>query len=292
MILVLCTLWNWKNKFYSHLQIAPITNNVKSLVINLDRNKNRLQQFNRFYYKSDLRDIPLERFDAIDGKLINIKDYVTPKAQKQILFAETNGYRLKHYELTRGAVGCALSHVSLYYKLMIDTRYDFYIIFEDDAFFSPDMIEEIKLLLDLIPSDWDILTLGTIHQVVEKTTGIFTKLTTFWGLFGYIINKRGARKYIKDYESHKIDKQIDSQMSIMILKYQLNIYGLIKPLVKQDNGFGTDIQVAVKKNDNINPFILENFSNTTIKNDKYEMFVNLDEWRKNEISHDLKKEFI
>ena len=233
---------------------------TKVFVINLERNKKRLQQFNEQYYDSDIRSVPLERFEAINGREIDIRTFLTEAAYKQILFTESSGYRLKHYELTRGAVGCFLSHMTLYYRLLDDPKNDSYIIFEDDAIFSQDILEQIKLFMSLLPKNFDLLVLGTIHQDVIRTQNLFTKLNVFWGLYGYIINKRGASKIVREYENNKIEKQIDSTLSVMTTNNRLNVYGLIRPVVFQDTSFGTDIQIVVKPTVGIDAFVLEDFS--------------------------------
>ena len=46
--------------------------------------------------------------------------------------AERTGYRTKHYQLTRGSVGCYMSHLQLYQHI-IKTDAQFAFIFEDDA---------------------------------------------------------------------------------------------------------------------------------------------------------------
>lgn len=251
-----------KNKLILSPIKTKFTDVTQSWVINLLKNRKRLQQFNKYYMSSDIRSIPLKTFNAINGQEINVEKYVTPKAYKQILFSETHGYRVKHYELTRGAVGCYLSHVSLYKKLLEDKKHKYYIIFEDDAQFQPEIMEALSIYMDSLPSDWDLFELGTIHQEIFRIEKYFTKLKVFWGLFGYVINKTGARKFIQQYESEKINKQIDSMMSIMTINHKFNVYGLIRPLVKQDSSWGSDIQVQVKRTDDVDPFTLEGFVNS------------------------------
>jgi hypothetical protein len=67
--------------------------------------------------------------------------------------AERTGYRTKHYQLTRGSVGCYMSHLQLYQHI-IKTDAQFAFIFEDDA-----VIRQPGLLAALIeakpfPGGW------------------------------------------------------------------------------------------------------------------------------------------
>ena len=52
------------------------------------------------------------------------------------LAAEGRGYRTAHYQLTRGSVGCYLSHLRLYQHVLRGGA-QFALVFEDDAAIAP-----------------------------------------------------------------------------------------------------------------------------------------------------------
>jgi GR25 family glycosyltransferase involved in LPS biosynthesis len=237
-------------------QTKQFSSTTKSYVINLEKNKDRLALFTRRYFESDISKIELDRFNAVNGKTIDIRNYVTEKAYRQISNAEENGYRLRHYELTRGAVGCFLSHTALYAKLLKDDSKEFYIIFEDDAVVPPVVLKQIEYYLSNAPQDWDILLFGAIRQIIKEKTESYNKINAWWGLFGYAINKRGAKKFMDELEKQqKIDKQIDSMMSMMIVENKLNVYSTRKTLINHNaDGLETDIQLPIKVAKNIDPF--------------------------------------
>jgi GR25 family glycosyltransferase involved in LPS biosynthesis len=238
--------------------ITTFSKKTKSFVINLEKNADRLTRFKDSYDESDINIIPLERFNAVNGKTLDLEKYVTEKAYDQIVSAEKNGYRLRHYELTRGAVGCFMSHRTLYKKLIDDPDHDFYLIFEDDAFTPKNLIKPLQLYIDNAPYDWDILLFGVIREVIDKKGKLFDKVKTWWGLFGYAINKKGAKKFINELNVKKrIDKQIDSMMSMMIQDNKLNVYSSSVDLIKHDSR-GTDIQLPIKLQSEINPYKYEN----------------------------------
>lgn len=226
---------------------------MQCFVINLEKNAERLNHFLNSYFNSDLNVIKLERFNAIYGRKLDLKDYVTNKAYDQIISAEKNGYRVRHYELTRGAVGCFLSHASIFKKLLSDNKHEFYMIFEDDAFVPPKVIHRLEYFVTNAPNDWDILVFGVIREVLYDKGQLFDKVKTWWGLFGYIINKRGAEKFMREFQVNKIDKQIDSMMSMMIVENKLNVYSSRIHLISH-NAEGTDIQLPIKVQRNIDPF--------------------------------------
>lgn len=81
------------------------------------------------------------------------------------------------------------------------------------------------------------------------------------GFIWVCYQQKGARLFIDQFENERINKQIDSMMSVMTINNRFNVYGLIKPLVYQDPDHGSDIQLAVKKHISIDPFVLlEEFS--------------------------------
>lgn len=229
---------------------------TKCFVINLDRNYKRLHLFLNSYNNSDITAIELKRFSAIDGKTVDIKKYVTDDAFQQIDSAETNGYRLRHYELTRGAVGCFLSHTSLYNELVNDNDNDIYIIFEDDAKLPKQCISKIIFFIENAPADWDILLFGTIRQVISHRSPLYDKVLSWWGLYGYAINKKGANKFLTELAlSGKIDKQIDSIMSYIVHEKKLNVYSSRIQFINHNaDGTETDIQLPVRISKNIDPF--------------------------------------
>lgn len=212
----------------------------------------RLEKFNRYYQKADISKIPYTRFIGIDGKTLEINRYVNSNTYKQILEVEKNKYRIRHYELTRGGVGCYLSHLTLYDLLLKDSSVEYYLIFEDDAAFDKDILQKITKYVNQAPKEWDLLNFGAIY---EKGNNIypFRKYSYFWGLNCYMINKKGASKMLKEYYKNLIYMQIDSTMSRMASENNLNIYGTIEKLTKHEK-IGTNIQYPIKYSSDIDPF--------------------------------------
>lgn len=231
---------------------------TKAWVINLEKNRDRMDKFTYFYSTSDLNDrVPLERFNAIYGKDLNIQKYVTPTAYSVLLENEEKNYRTKHYQLTRGAVGCYLSHMALFEKLLEDNTVDYYIIFEDDAIVMSSVYNRILKALNMAPSDWDMIVFSPIMEVSKRKGRLFNKFETFWGLSGYIVNKKGARTLVEEFKSRPISMQIDSKMSLMIMQGKLKVYGFREKVLWHNRTSGTDIQMPVKKQSGINEYLIE-----------------------------------
>jgi GR25 family glycosyltransferase involved in LPS biosynthesis len=168
----------------------------KTYVLNLDRRPDRMESFRKSIEGIDLQ---YERFSAIDGSKL------TPNKQLQRIF-EGNDYNMRE-----GMVGCAMSHVKMYIEL-INSKYDFFCILEDDVTFVPDFLQKFKYTCDNLPKEWDICYLGhhlwkkfkTADYYDKEAYPIFEKWSTkqslkysMGGTGGYLISKNGARKFLE-----------------------------------------------------------------------------------------------
>jgi GR25 family glycosyltransferase involved in LPS biosynthesis len=225
------------------LLVSKVT--YKPFVINLDRNGDRLSFFMQQYNSSDLVDVPVQRLKAIDGNNVDVKSIVTPHALEQIKSTEESGFRSKHYQITKGAVGCFLSHLNLYHKLLLDeSNIDAYLIFEDDCLIHKKSMKFIDYFLrpNVVPQGWDMIVLGNFYMNGNVSTDHFFKPDRFFGLYGYIINRSGARKVTQYMAEHKISRQIDSELTLI---EGMNIYLTKYKIVKPSNRFESDIQVPI-----------------------------------------------
>ncbi len=215
-------------------------------LIHMAKNKDRLVNFNEYYYNSDMKFKKFNILPAVVGKDINLVDFVSGKGYQQIMMTEKTKKRLHHYDLTRGAVGCYLSHLSIYKKL-IQSNYKYSIIFEDDVIMAADFYERLLYGLTVIPDDWDILLLGVmcLKCDIEKD---YIKINRFWGTHGYVVKKEGAVKLI-EYLDKPLSKQIDADMSLLIKRGLIKVYGINPIIVAQDPKFGSDIQEVVEESD-------------------------------------------
>lgn len=229
---------------------------IKAHVINLEKNKERYERFMESY---DLNEIHIERFNAIVGKDLDPEKYISKNAYNKLLLMEEKGYRTQHSELSRGAIGCYLSHVELYKKLINDNC-EYYLIFEDDAILLPDSYNTILEILKTAPKDWDIINLSVGYGYTyykDFVSDEYIKYKHFYGTLCYIINKKGARKILEEFESKPMTMQIDSKMSHMIQNDKLVMYGCKNYCILERSYYiGTDIQVPIQEN-NLSSFILE-----------------------------------
>lgn len=212
-------------------------------LINLDRRKDRLVKFMQCYNNSDMRTYPINKFSAVDGSKLDIDTVpMTELALLEMKQLETTGFRYKHYQLTKGAIGCYLSHVKIWENMLIN-QHTTALIFEDDARPPPNFLRIAKAYLKLIPTDWDIVLLGKVCNEC-KDFGAYYKVERFILLHTYLINTTAIKKIIKTGTLFPIGQQLDAYLSE--LSDILNIYAVKNDIVRQ-GGSRTDIQAPIIK---------------------------------------------
>ena len=239
-------------------------NNFEVYIIHMAKNANRLENFDNFYNKSDISFKKYTVFPAIVGANLKLSNFVTPKAYAQILDVEKIKKRQHHYDLTRGAVGCFLSHLSIY-KKVAESKIDYAIIFEDDSVIANDFYERLEKGLRDIPSDWDIILLGLTCLKCDIKLDYIT-VNRFWGTHGYIIKNKSAIKLL-EYLDRPLSKQIDADISLLIKRKLINVYGINPIIVAQESAFKSDIQMdVIDSNEAFNEEFKQNQLNRYLKN--------------------------
>ena len=232
--------------YYANEETYDTNDNFDVYVINLVSNKDRLNNFTYEYNKSDLSFKKFNVFPAIVGKELDIKKYVTTDAYQQILLTEKTGKRIHHYDLTRGAVGCYLSHLNIYKKIAKSNK-KYGLIFEDDVKIATDFYKRMLYGLNTVPNDWDIYLLG-VTCLKCNINQDYININRFWGTHGYLIKKETAIKLVEKLDV-LLKKQIDADLSLLIKNKQLKVYGINPLIVVQDGSkFTSDIQTPVENN--------------------------------------------
>lgn len=224
-------------------------------LINLDRNKDRLEKFTRFYSKTDLQNVKsFKRVTAVDGRTLDVRKFVSAQAWKELQDVSWYGYRTRHNQLTPGAVGCYLSHLKVY-KMIRNAPHEYGIVFEDDVkFVKPDVYRQIRHTLSIVPSTWDILLLGCVCHVCNKHE-TYQDLKHFFLMHAYVIKKSSAIKILNYLEHQPIRQQIDSELSTLASGGKLQILCVNRWIVAQDNMTNvTTIQTPLKVLKGVNPF--------------------------------------
>lgn len=181
----------------------------------------------------------------MDGSSINPKNYVTEEIYNGITFLDKFKKRVDDAQLTRGMIGCYLSHLKVYDMIKKSGKpYGF--ILEDDAVFPESIFRsEMKDALNSVPSDWDIILLGRWPLEEERLKNC-VKVEKFFGTHGYLINQKGIEKMEK-FGSYPIEDQIDGVMGTLARAGVLNIYAPHKNIISVNTSLNSDVQMAVQK---------------------------------------------
>jgi len=225
----------------THIDTGPMW---KTYVIHLEKETKKWDAFVKQYEASSLRSLEYNRFSAVVGKDVNPADYLTPEALEELNDMETNKRKLYHYQLTRGGIGCFLSHLALYQQLLREKDTNIYLILEDDIRFEPNCLEQIQEALQEVyveDPEWDFLLLGWHRRKgnLLSTPSQLIRPTGFWGTYSYLVRRTGAEKMVKEVEEKRMDGQIDAVMSKMQQKGLLRLYSLDKAIVKPNTDIST-----------------------------------------------------
>lgn len=143
------------------------------------------------------RGLSFSWIDGVDGRRLD------ENALREVYSAERakrEGGRL----LSKGEVGCALSHLRIY-QTMLDLNHELALVLEDDAALSKDFEKELALICSTV--DWndnEIVLLSHIQKYTEwgslpvsKKSRLVSPLTAYNGN-GYLITQRGATKLLAE----------------------------------------------------------------------------------------------
>jgi len=173
--------------------------------------------------------------DAVYGK--NLSSIEIQQIYDKNLALEESGR-----ELTFGEIGCTLSHLHIY-QTMMNENIEQAVVLEDDVLLTENFQKLIDNV-DLFPNDYDLMLLGYYSdEVTEEITpaniwsrrkiinGVSSQRLVLptYGTHGYLINKSGAQKLLKELAI--IKKPIDHYTGV---DTYLNMYAINKRAVLLD----------------------------------------------------------
>jgi GR25 family glycosyltransferase involved in LPS biosynthesis len=217
-------------------QFGPIV--YKTFMIHLDRRKDRLDKINWPSFP------PITICAAVDGKRLKPRE-------------ELNGlFRDNIVDMKPGVIGCALSHIKLWIKLLWSCRQiGAFFILEDDVTFAENFEHKWATVLGLINArfePWDVVFVG--HHNVQPAEGDIALIQpmsaaaalqySHGGTFGYLINHTGARKLLSFLELYGMVNAIDTVMQRCIDKGLKVLYCTIPLVLSVENSPDSDIQIS------------------------------------------------
>ena len=206
--------------------------NYKIFLINLDGASKRFDEIRR---QLDFMGVHFERVSAVDGNLLS-QDKIDCCYSKEL-------NRQKYFvPLTRGEIGCYLSHISIFKKLL-DENLDYAIVLEDDLVFKPGFAR-IPSVVESIKVKWDYIKLiapGKKKQInsriglgIDSGNGSDFELVTWRkvpiGTAAYVVSRDGAKKFIEKrsvfYRPLDVDLQFPWETGV-------EIFGLLPHMVDE-----------------------------------------------------------
>ena len=230
-------------------QSPVIPKGLKCYVISLESDhQNRLSWFKKNYEASDARHVlPLEVIPAVDGRALGdevLEKTLSRRAWQEIRDAETTGFRKGHYQLTRGAVGCYLSHLKVLERIAA-SRDPGGIVFEDDSKVPRNFCKKFTTsVYDLREKAMDMLLFGCV--CMKCNPGRTRKVSRFFQTHGYYVTREGAQKILNILSGAQIEQQIDSALSDLCETGDLEVF-CAKPSFVHQGTFKTTIQLPVPK---------------------------------------------
>jgi GR25 family glycosyltransferase involved in LPS biosynthesis len=187
--------------------VTAVSKYQKTFVINLDdcqHSEKRWQLLKeKFNYFNNV-----ERFSASKGRVEDYQLYVGDRWD----WGSFTGRQSHIVRMTDGEVGCCMSHIRIWKKIVEDDI-NVCLVVEDDANkILPGFDLILSKLIDKLPKDWDVFIIGFMlfRDKGELVSDDFLKIKEFLLTHCYLINKKGAQKFL---ENLQVDSPIDTFMT-------------------------------------------------------------------------------
>ncbi|KAK4820405.1 hypothetical protein QYF61_026241 [Mycteria americana] len=193
-------------------------------MINLKRRKDRRDRMLRTLYEQE---IAVKIVEAVDGKALNTSQL------KALSIDMLPGYRDPYSSrpLTRGEIGCFLSHYYIW-KEVVNRELEKTLVIEDDVRFEHQFKRKLMKLMNDIEQaqlDWELIYIGRKRMQVqepEKAVPNVMNLVeadySYWTL-GYAISFQGAQKLIGAEPFSKM-LPVDEFLPVMYNKHPVAKY--------------------------------------------------------------------
>lgn len=194
----------------------------KIFLINLDKDKERLN--NSIHQLNNYGITNFERYSAIYGCQLSTEEI------------NNNTTIIGKIIASDGMIGCGLSHINIWKKIVNDGIKKT-LILEDDFIFKDNFLNKFNDVINKSPVLYDIifLTGNIIHNKNLKLYDIddnYYKQLLISQTLGYIITLEGAKKILNYI--NKVSYHIDFELCFLsLLRNNINIISLKEPLIYQ-----------------------------------------------------------
>ena len=197
-----------RGNFFYNRQFLPGVD--EAFVINLERRGDRME---KLWANTPELEGRVERYNAFDGRSLQL----TPELTKL--------FRPNDFFWKKAVMGCALSHLALWWKLVNEhPEIENYLILEDDVKLYPGWEETLAKSMQVAPEDYDVIYLGGIlppnrpgfEKLLEPVTEYHSRIKphTSFGqrqpnryfhscAYSYLLSRRGAIKIMEGLQAKK-----------------------------------------------------------------------------------------
>ena len=202
----------------------------KCYVINLDKRTDRLKHITKQCKNAN---IDFERFSACDGNNVSkYKNYI-------------DKYFDKNNKLTKGQLGCALSHILIWEKIHKNNNKNT-LILEDDAIIDVNFWKKIDILKNDLETNFNILLLSCCscegYDINKKYIIKGSKSNKAnWCTTSYIINKKFVKIILDKIKKDKMYIHGIDQYLINNIYSKYDFYIVKEPFIKQNKELDSDI---------------------------------------------------
>lgn len=162
---------------------------MRTFLVNLDRNTERLAWMQEQLGKLG---IAYERFPAVDGRALS-------KEERQRVYSPARAWLANGHLLQPGELGCALSHLGIYRRL-VDENIPYALLLEDDCTFDDDFMDSLRLAERSIKAQRRQVLLLSGHgltQVEKKSRRGVVAIESGACTDAYLITREAAAAILK-----------------------------------------------------------------------------------------------
>lgn len=204
---------------------------MKVFLINLDRNAGRLAAVSERLAE---RGVAFERFPAVDGRALDPKERRRCYSPLRTAFVRGHG-------LLPGELGCALSHLGVYRKIVADGL-DVACVLEDDAFPEPNFVEALARLeaqMDVRRAQVVLLAPVTYHRETPPPAPGIQRLMDGSFADAYVITRPAAEAILR---ANMPVRCTCDRWGYLSRHARFELFRLLPSVSHQDStDFGTDV---------------------------------------------------
>jgi len=189
--------------------------------------------------------LPVQRAEAVDGADLDLAAVDVCSVTQSYDTTENAAWdrhvrAQEQRRMSRGEVGCALSHVALWRRVALECHAGG-LILEDDVTFDRQFGARLREAWSQLPAGWEILYLGYVNpgSAPRPVSTDLVAHTFLFGTFAYLLHPRGARRLLSRLPVvGPLDLFLGCQLS------SLQAYAITEPIVRHACAWEVDSDVV------------------------------------------------